>query len=197
MVKDIKKRILEETLNELDRFGPDFHMDDLARRLRISKRTLYENFPSKQDVVREAIFSIMDDLYEQHAQILADSNMSAEDKLIAFFTIRARTAKVFSMKETSKLFAKMPELCELVRARSIRVWKQLEAFVEEAQRSNEFVEFDKQVLMHMLHGAAIDIFDDIDTLDHDYSFPEYMEACIRMILYGIKRNGGISKNDEK
>ena len=196
MTQDIRKRILAETLNKMDRHGPDFHMDDLARCLRISKRTLYENFSSKQVVVREAIFSIMDDLYEQHALLLADKNLSPEEKLVTYFSIRSRVTKVFSMKETTRLFEKMPGLHELVQERSRRDWKQLEQFVEEAQESNEFEHFDKQLLMHMLHGTAVEIFDQFDTLDQSYTFPEYMEACIHIVLYGIKKNGGRSTNDE-
>ena len=48
----------------------------------------------------------------------------------------------------------------------------------------------------MLHGTAVEIFDQFDTLDQSYTFPEYMEACIRIVLYGIKKNGGKSTNDE-
>lgn len=83
-----------------------------------------------------------------------------------------------------------------MQERSRRDWKQLEQFVAEAQESNEFEHFDKQLLMHMLHGTAVEIFDQFDTLDQSYTFPEYMGACIRIVLYGIKKNGGRSTNDE-
>ena len=48
MNKDIREQILQAAIDELRVHGPNFHMDDLARRLRISKRTLYEHFSSKQ-----------------------------------------------------------------------------------------------------------------------------------------------------
>ena len=44
MTENIRAKILAEALREINRHGSDFHMDDLARNLRISKRTLYENF---------------------------------------------------------------------------------------------------------------------------------------------------------
>jgi len=47
MEKDIRTHVLRVALEELNQRGPAFHMDDLARRLHISKRTLYENFSSK------------------------------------------------------------------------------------------------------------------------------------------------------
>lgn len=41
---DMREQILQASLDELRMHGPNFHMDDLARRLRISKRTLYGTF---------------------------------------------------------------------------------------------------------------------------------------------------------
>lgn len=70
MEKDIRAHVLRVALEELNQCGPAFHMDDLARRLHISKRTLYENFSSKQEIVKNAILSVMDDLYTHHVSLL-------------------------------------------------------------------------------------------------------------------------------
>ena len=54
MTENIRAKILAEALREIDQHGAEFHMDDLARQLRISKRTLYEYFSSKQEIVEQA-----------------------------------------------------------------------------------------------------------------------------------------------
>ena len=59
---DMREQILQASLDELRMHGPNFHMDDLARRLRISKRTLYEHFSSKQEMIIEALYSLMDEV---------------------------------------------------------------------------------------------------------------------------------------
>ena len=43
----MKQRILDAAVAEIELHGSSFRMDDLAKRLNISKRTLYENFHSK------------------------------------------------------------------------------------------------------------------------------------------------------
>lgn len=58
MEKDIRAHVLRVALEELNQCGPAFHMDDLARRLHISKRTLYENFSSKQEIVKMLFFQL-------------------------------------------------------------------------------------------------------------------------------------------
>lgn len=63
MTENIRAKILAEALREINRHGSNFHMDDLARNLRISKRTLYENFSSKQEIIEQAIADFTDKIY--------------------------------------------------------------------------------------------------------------------------------------
>ena len=80
MEKDIRAHVLRVALEELNQCGPAFHMDDLARRLHISKRTLYENFSSKQEIVKNAILSVMDDLYTHHVKLIEDESKGKKEK---------------------------------------------------------------------------------------------------------------------
>ena len=50
-------------------------MDDLAKRLNISKRTLYENFHSKNEIIERILFDKSQDFYNLHKQILEDDNL--------------------------------------------------------------------------------------------------------------------------
>ena len=70
MTENIRAKILAEALREINRHGSDFHMDDLARNLRISKRTLYENFSSKQEIIEQAITDFTDKIYAYHQRII-------------------------------------------------------------------------------------------------------------------------------
>lgn len=46
----MKDSILAAATEEIRLHGSSFRMEDLARRLNISKRTLYENFRSKNEI---------------------------------------------------------------------------------------------------------------------------------------------------
>ena len=93
MTENIRAKILAEALREIDQHGAEFHMDDLARQLRISKRTLYEYFSSKQEIVEQAIISFFDPIYEYHQKLLDDKTMTCEEKIIAFFEIPNKIGK--------------------------------------------------------------------------------------------------------
>lgn len=91
----------------------------------------------------------------------------------------------------------MPEICATMQTYSERDWQVLEQIFEQAQENDEFYDFDKELLIHMLHCSADGILYYIEKKNEDYSFPEYMEKCIRIILYGIKKDRGLTLHDKE
>lgn len=191
MAKEIRERIITAALREINCRGTEFHMDDLARNLRISKRTLYEQFSSKQDIIKEALFSLMHTIHNEHLQMMANENLSTEDKIIQFFNFRSPDISILSVRRTTEILAKMPELQRALKEAHRQDWELLSQLLDQALQEEDFKDFDKSLLIHMLESATNDILEYFDEIRHDYSFPEYMEKCVRIILYGIKKTGGI------
>ena len=186
MTENIRAKILAEALREINRHGSDFHMDDLARNLRISKRTLYENFLSKQEIIEQAIADFTDKIYAYHQRIVSDPAMTCEAKLIAYFDVPSDNWQVLSVRKTSDLLAKMPGTCERLQSRYKKDWLLLERLLDEAQETGEFKPFDKFLFLRILHSAAYYIIDYFYDVRHDSTFSDYMKRCINVLLYGIK-----------
>ncbi len=191
MAEMIREKIITEALREINCRGADFHMDDLARNLRISKRTLYEHFSSKQEIIETSMLTVLDDIYEQHTALIADTSLTAEEKLISFFKVRLRSVDVLSVRKTDELLSKMPEVCETLNRQQRKDWDLLRNILLQARKDDEFQDFDVNLVFHMLYSAAADMIEYFDDVEHDYSFPEYMEKCVRIILCGIKRQEAI------
>ena len=189
MEKNIRADVLRVALKELKSRGPDFHMDDLARTLHISKRTLYEHFSSKQEIVKAAIFSVMDDLYEQHEALIADKNLSVEEKLLAYFRVRSEALAILTLRRYESILHKMPEIGSELEARSKRDWDLLLRFLQDVKKSQGYKDFFERALLHMLMGAGESLLKHLNEVgeEYDVAYPEYMEECMRIILYGIKK----------
>lgn len=196
MTKNIRRKIVTEVLSQMERNTGDFHVVDIARNLHTSKRTIYENFSSKRNAMYEAMVFIVDDLYNRHKQLLLDENLTPEKKLILYFSTFSSADKVVFMRETDQFYSKIPELYQLVQEKSKRDWNQFEQFVEKTQKSNVFIQFDKQILLKMLRSIVTDVFEGATPLDQGYTFSTYMETCISIILYGIKKDGGQFNNEK-
>lgn len=186
MTENIRTKILDEALREINRHGADFHMDALARNLRISKRTLYEHFSSKQEIIEQAITDFTDKIYAYHQRIVSDPARTCEAKLIAYFDVPSDNWQVLSVRKTSDLLAKMPSTCERLQSRYKKDWLLLERLLDEAQETGEFKPFDKFLFLRILHSAADDIIDYFNDVNYDSTFSDYMKRCIKVLLYGIK-----------
>ena len=57
----MKEEIVKRALNDFMQYGfKTFTMDDLASKMGISKKTLYEHFPSKNDLVEAVLDYALD-----------------------------------------------------------------------------------------------------------------------------------------
>lgn len=186
MTEDIRAKILAEALREIDQHGSEFHMDDLARKLRISKRTLYEYFSSKQEIVEQAIISFLEPIYDYHRKLVDDDSLTCEAKIIAYFNVPNENWQVLSVRKVCDLLVKMPDVWERLQSRYKKDWSLLEQLLDEAQQTGEFKPFDKVLLLRILHSAADDIIDYFNDVNQDSSFSDYMTRCVEVLLYGIK-----------
>lgn len=193
MAADIREKIIAEALREINRHGAEFHMDDLARNLRISKRTLYEHFASKQEIIEKSVLSLMDDIHVQHVALLENSALSTEEKIIEFFNVKSNYITVLSVRKANELLCKMPDVWAKLEEKHKEEWELLGRLFEQARQEDGFKEVDKFLLVRMLRSAADDIIGYFDESEQEYSFPEYMEKCIRVILYGIKRQEAMNE----
>ena len=70
----MKERIMAATMEEVNIHGLKFTMNDLAKRLKISKRSLYENFPSKQDLIDSILTILLSNLEKTRRGNLSNPN---------------------------------------------------------------------------------------------------------------------------
>lgn len=188
MATDIRERIIAEVLREINRRGAEFHMDDLVRTLRISKRTLYEHFPSKQEIIKESILSLISKIYDTHVMLLANTALSTEEKIIEFFNFKRADVSVLSVRKTDEILQKMPEIHDVLKEAKRKDWDLLGTLLDQALQEPAFKQFDKFLLLHMLQSSTNEMIDYFNDVEQDYSFTEYMEKCVRVILYGIKED---------
>lgn len=188
MATDIRERIIAEVLREINRRGAEFHMDDLARTLRISKRTLYEHFPSKQEIIKESILSLISKIYDTHVMLLANTALSTEEKIIEFFNFKRADVSVLSVRKTDEILQKMTEIHDVLKEAKRKDWDLLGTLLDQALQEPAFKQFDKFLLLHMLQSSTNEMIDYFNDVEQDYSFTEYMEKCVRVILYGIKED---------
>ena len=81
-------------------------MDDIARRAGISKKTLYQHFANKQEVVQESVMWYKNQTTENCGMVLVDAENAVEAmvKLLAFFDDVYKRINPMAMFEMQRFF---------------------------------------------------------------------------------------------
>ncbi len=79
---ELRVRILDEAAKWFDSKGTRFTMDDLARSLGMSKKTIYTVFRDKRSIMIETIDRFFDDALAEEKSIIADENLNTVEKLL-------------------------------------------------------------------------------------------------------------------
>ncbi|MFG2280535.1 TetR/AcrR family transcriptional regulator [Streptomyces asoensis] len=68
-----RERIVVAAREMFVEFGPDVPLDEIARRAGVGNATLYRNFPDRDALVREVVFSVLDRTVEHGQAALAET----------------------------------------------------------------------------------------------------------------------------
>lgn len=177
--------ILEGAAKAIEQKGADFTMDYLAKSIRISKRTIYEKYNSKEEIISLIFEARMKDIAEQHRQVLDNPNLPLEDKLRAYFAVRSRVFNTFSSWQIRSVFEKVPTVIHDIRKIINDDWKMLRDFLEEEKRKGSIKEdTDLDVFFLIFRSLSLHVMS-----NSDYSLEELreiMRKSLTMLMKGIE-----------
>lgn len=93
----MKERILGAFVEEAHENGLKFTMDDLEKRLAMSKRTLYEHFSSQTLILETLIERTNDDMIRRTEQIIEDNQLSLLKKIRQSIRIMPQYYKFYDL----------------------------------------------------------------------------------------------------
>lgn len=179
----MRLRILEAAALEIEVHGASFSMDGLAKRLNISKRTLYEHFKSKNEIIETLLTEKIRSIYEQHQVLLADETLDCRTKLLRFFSVKSKVFNPLNGKHIREMFDKMPFLIERIMSVGRADWEQLENYLQAEKARGNLRNVNIQVLIFMLQGIVDKLmYDSASDLDECWG---YLTKAVNMVLDGI------------
>ena len=166
---ELKEKILKNSMNLMMRIGPQsVTMDMVARDCGISKRTLYETFPNKHNLISDVI-NYSQKLYnDKFTQIFEQSSNSFEALMQVYTVAREfiqKTSPVF-LSDIKRLY---PEVFEEYKAQEVDHMLSLAKVIHKAKEEGLALPGIKCKI------AAFLFNNNMKNLHHmqDFPFPEY------------------------
>ncbi|MBE5961407.1 MAG: TetR/AcrR family transcriptional regulator [Lachnospiraceae bacterium] len=178
-------RILQASIEELKENGVKFTMDSLAKRLGISKRTLYETVSSKEDVIGLVIEHVFADVKEKQQAILEDSSLSTAEKLRELFNVVPAYVDVLDYRRISDIKKSYPKMHESILVHIESDWEPTIRLLEQGMQEGVIRSCNLVVLKMLLCEIFEQLLNGTILIQNEISYEHALKEMIGIILEGI------------
>lgn len=174
---------IEETQSN----GIKFTMDDLARRLGMSKRTLYEQFPSKVSILDAIIDMTFEEFDRETAEIVNNPTLTLLEKIRKVIVVVPKHNEFYDLRILEQLERSYPTQWARVNE-ELNHWDELHKLLEEGIQQGLIVNRNIDLLMKLILEATNVTLDQNFFNENSISVQEALETIVDMILNGIVEN---------
>ena len=181
----LQKNILDATLRVFDRKGLKFTMDDLARELSISKKTIYTVYPEKEALFLAMVDYIFDSIKESEQMILSDPSLTTMEKLHRILSVLPEGYQNVDLRKLYSLKDKYPKIYAKVELRLETGWEPTIGLIELGMAEGS-IRRVPVCLVKMMLEASIEQFFQRDILaQNQLSYSEALQDVVDILIYGI------------
>ena len=174
----MREKIIDATIEEFKQNGLKFTMNDLAKHLGISKKTIYTVFESKQAVLVAVSDRYAADLNSMQEELEADVSLNVVQKL-------------------EKLLCALPEKYPKPYRHLMRSvnngWEQAEKYLEKGMEEGMIREVSIPVVMAMVKGTVYCFMESDILYQNELTYEQAKKEMVEILMKGIK-TGGKSKD---
>ncbi len=196
---EVKEKIMEEFVKLfVQKNCKDILVDEIAYNIGISKRTMYENFSSKSEIIRETLkhYLIME---HEKMELLASQESNALKKILKITHSFIKNANWISISRIYDLKKQYPEIAkELMKIQEQFLNNVIKDLVINAQKEGYiFEELTAELLFALLLGGKNDPRQStIKFMGVEINAIQFFMTHFFTILRGVSTKKGIDSCDE-
>ena len=180
----LQKNILDATLRVFDRKGLKFTMDDLAKELSISKKTIYTVYPSKEALLLDMVDHAFAEIHHCKQEILAGSG-TLQEKLRAVIIAMPTEYAALDLRQMKELDEKYPVVAARVRSQLENGWEPTMALLEQAVAEGVIRSVSLPVLRQMITASIESFLADRSLAESGVQYVAVLEEMISILLEGV------------
>lgn len=174
-------------------FSGGFHkitMDEIAREMQISKGTLYKHFPSKLDIVNDAIKILISGVKSQVETLLASED-NAVEKFMQVIRLLTATITRFSDKWLSDLRHHAPHIwIKVDETRKVLLYENISKIIKQGQKEELIKKYPPELIITLFIGAIRNVVNPEFLTSTRLSYDEAVRHTFSILLGGILTDKG-------
>ncbi len=166
--------------------------DDIAARLGISKATLYKVFSGKEDILREVVRGLLNDMGGRVEGLVDDASLGFVEKMVALMSVLGTQMARFEPVFVRDLQKHVPEIWKEIEAfRRDKIARNFKIILEAGRREGYFrADVDLDLLLAMFASLVQEFINPAALLRSGRSPAETFESVIKVFFQGIVTDKG-------
>jgi len=181
----VKDRVLAAARMEIQKKGFRFTMNDLAKRLGMSTKTIYELYPSKDELLHELLQNSIDELKEKELEILSDRSLDTIEKLKKALVLLPRDFQFFDLQRLDELQKYYPELWIIIDQFITKQWDGILELINEGVSSGKLRSFNTDLFIEVYIGGLYRLLEQSSKKESKMKLIDALEEMTDILLKGI------------
>jgi len=183
---DAKERIIEATIDEFNDKGLKFTMNDVAKRLEMSKKTIYTVFEDKETLILETIDYGFSKIKESEQQIIDNNELDILEKIKRVLVVLPDSYKKIDFRQIYAMQSKYPRLYKLIEGRIENGWEATIELLEEGIKEGVIRPIAIPVLKSMVESSIEHFISSTILIQNNITYEQALEEMIDIIIEGIR-----------
>ena len=181
----LETKIINVTVDIFKEKGVKFTMDDIANRLCVSKRTLYENIDSKEALLNLMVDKVFDSIVEQSKKIIDDKNIGDIERLKILLTILPTSFKTIDYTKIYEIRKFYPKVYERVINRLDSGWEPTGELMNECIEKGLIKEVNLTLMKGILIGGIRNLLENDYLYEEKLEYQEVMKDIVDIMFDGL------------
>jgi AcrR family transcriptional regulator len=181
----MKERITQEAIFLIQQKGVSFTISDLAKNLGTSKRTMYQHFSSKDDIIDSIIENLILQIKNKEEEIFHDESLSLPEKITQVLICVPEELSTMDIRLLADLkrlhYNQWVEIDDFLK----QEWDLVVKLMEEGIETGVLREINSQLFIELYLGAINQIYQPSFSLKSNLTMSEILKSVIDILLNGI------------
>lgn len=180
-----KEMILEGTVKAFNEKGLKFTMDDVAKILGMSKKTIYTVFRDKESMFLAMVDYMFDSIKESERRIVEDEKLTTKQKIRAILGVIPEGYRDVDFRQLYLLKDKYPAIYKQVERRLETGWETTIALLEQGMEEGVIRRVDIPIVKMMLEATLEQFFQRDVLIQNQISYMKALDEVVEILVDGI------------
>ena len=183
--EEVRRTILNGTLEVFNQKGLKFTMDDIAKELGISKKTIYKVFDDKEKMFLEMVDFLFDQIKVSEEEVMRDKTMTTLEKIRKILVVMPESYREIDLRKLYELKEKYPAIYHRVEERLETGWENTIALLEKGMKEGVIRKVPICIVKMMLEAALEQFFQRDILIANNLNYGEALDHVVDILVDGI------------